>query len=287
MEAKCYRRLDEKVVRCDACAHHCLIKPNHRGFCQVRENQDGRLIVLTDYQSISVAIDPIEKKPLWHFLPKSLTYSFATVGCNMRCPWCQNMSIARCDDTLLEGRVITPKEHVQNALKHRVKSISYTYTEPTIFFEYALETMKEAHRNNLKNVWVSNGMMSACVRGQILPYLDAINIDLKTADKRVYKKYCHGDLDRVMENLKAFDQSHVHLEVTSLIIPNINDSEQALKDLVKLFKMHLGDDVPWHISRFYPGGMMKDSSPTPIERLKRLRSIAIDAGIKHVYLGNV
>ncbi len=287
MEAQCYQRLEAMAVRCDACAHHCTIPLGKSGRCHVRQNRDGRLIFYPGYHVVSVAIDPIEKKPLYHFMPNSRTYSFATIGCNMRCQWCQNAAISQVRGRSLIGKEITPEEHVLSALKHRASSISYTYTEPTIFFEVALETMKRAKAHNLKNVWVSNGMMSACVRHKILPYLDAINIDLKSPRAEVYTTYCDGVLDAVIDNLRAFHQSSVHLEVTSLIIPGVNDSDEDFHGFIELYLNHLGKAVPWHISRFYPAGSMNHLAPTPIERLQRLKSLALKAGIQFVYLGNV
>ena len=283
-----YQRLVNQVVQCNVCFHQCKIAPSKRGFCGVRENHEGTLMALNYGKTIAVSIDKVEKKPLYHFLPNTDTYSYATLGCNMRCPWCQNESIAYVNcDQVIEGYSITPQEHVRRAKMQGLKSISYTYTEPTIFIEYALDTMKLATAQGLKNIWVSNGLMSDQALEEIIPYLDAINVDFKGPNNKVYKTFCSGDYECVVKNLKRLNTSKVHLEVTSLIVPGVNDSEEALRSMVKTFKEVLGTDVPWHISRFFPAGKMFDKLPTEIDILKRLKKYALHAGIKHVYLGNV
>lgn len=288
-EALFYTKLPKGNVRCDVCGHHCLIASGQRGICRVRANIGGTLFSLNDGLCVAAAIDPIEKKPLYHYLPKSETYSFAAVGCNMHCPWCQNFDISQTppEEYVIAGEKTTSEEHVQRAIQFKTPSISYTYSEPTIFVEYALATMKLAHEKKLKNIWVSNGYMSEQTLEAILPYLDAANIDIKGPDDAFYHQYCGGDLSTIMRNLKRMQEAHVHIELTTLLIPGLNDNEEQVKVLAETIVRYLGVDVPWHITRFFPAWRMLDRSPTPLVTLKMAKEIAIAAGIKHVHLGNV
>lgn len=255
----------------------------------MRENQNGKLYALNYGKTISWAIDPIEKKPLYHFLPGTLIYSFATVGCNLRCAWCQNWEISQAPKPNLPilGEKISPQEHVANALKYHCPSIAYTYTEPTIFVEYALETMKEAKKKELKNVWVTNGYMSQKTLEAILPYLDAANVDLKAADDHTYAKYCGAHLAPILHNLKSLHQNKIHLEITTLVIPGINDQDKDLQFIAKFISRELSSEVPWHLSRFFPAWQMTEKPITPLETLQKAQKIGFEAGLKYVYLGNV
>jgi pyruvate formate lyase activating enzyme len=288
-EAILYEKREGKKVRCHVCNHGCLINEGQRGLCAVRENISGQLYALNYGKAIAVSLDPIEKKPLYHFLPKSLTYSFATVGCNLRCRWCQNWQISQDHKAGLKisGESISPKKHVENALAYQCPSISYTYTEPTIFIEYALETMKLAKKAGLKNIWVTNGYMSEETLKLILPYLDAANIDFKAATTAKYQKYCGAKLEPILKNMQTMHQKGVHLEVTSLIVPRINSERKDLEFMVNFIVKKLDPAVPWHISRFFPNWQMKDVSATPLETLEKARQIGQKAGLKHIYIGNV
>lgn len=287
-EAMLYEKLENNMVKCNVCNHRCVIKDGKRGICRVRENRDGTLYALNYAKAVAVHVDPIEKKPLYHFMPGSSAYSIGTEGCNMKCTWCQNWQISQSPeaDEDVRGRDISPKEIVQGALEHDCESIAYTYTEPTIFLEYALDTMRLAKEKGIKNVWVSNGYMTRETLDEIIPYLDAANIDHKGPDK-LYKEHTGGSIEPIKENLKSLHKAGIHLEVTTLLIPGLNDKEDDLKDIAKFISRELSPEVPWHISRFYPGWKMQDVQITPMETLKKAESIGEKAGLKYIHLGNV
>jgi len=289
IEAMLYDRLEDSV-KCRLCGHNCIIKPGKTGICGVRENRQGTLFALNYGLSSAVGVDPIGKKPLYHFLSKTRTYSLATVGCNLHCHWCQNWQLSQApilNPGKLSGTLVPPEEHVENAIKYHCPSISYTYSEPTIFFEYALAIMKPAHAKGLKNIWVTNGFMSTEAVDQLLPYLDAANVDLKAPADGTYEKYCGGNAETVMDNLKSLYQANVHLEITTLVIPGVNDSQDQLRSIAEFIAGKLGKEVPWHLSRFFPGWKMIDRDSTPYATLAMARQIGKDAGLNHIYLGNV
>lgn len=285
-EALLYKKVEGKKVRCQACAHYCLIPPGQEGICRVRKNQNGKLYSLVYNKAAAANIDPIAKKPLYHFLPGTYTYSIATVGCNFRCANCQNWHISQ---TGRGGQELPPKKIVQQAIANHCPSISYTYTEPTIFLEYALETMKLAREKNLKNIWVTNGFMSKEALKLIIPKLDAANVDLKSFDNNFYQKYCAGRLEPVLENLKELKKNNVWLEITTLIIPGLTDKEAILKKIAQFVKKELGSETPWHISRFFPEASWKRKNlpATPLESIERAYQIGLKAGLKYVYKGNM
>jgi len=288
-EALLYDHVLDKTVQCHVCHHECLIKVDSRGICGVRENRQGTLYALNYGITVAAAIDPIEKKPLYHFLPGSSIYSFATVGCNLRCAWCQNWDISQSPkpNRPIEGTPVTPEEHVRRAQKHGCPSIAYTYSEPTVFLEYALATMKLAREKGLKNVWVTNGFMSPATLDLILPYLDAANVDLKGFDDDVYLRYCGAAAGPVMTNLKRMQAAGVHLEVTTLIVPEVNDSPEQLKTIAEALVFNLGLDVPWHVTRFFPAWKMTSVPVTPLAILTEAKTIGHQAGLHFVHIGNV
>ncbi len=288
-EALLYDSRPDGSVKCHVCEHHCVIRPGKRGICRVRENIDGKLYALNYGMTISAAIDPIEKKPIYHFLPGSRVYSFATVGCNFRCAWCQNFEISQSPkpDEAVGGTYITPEEHVRRAIRSGCPSIAYTYSEPTIFLEYALDTMKLAHKAGLKNIWVTNGFMSHQALDLLLPYLDAANVDYKGPDDHTYKKYCGGWARPVVENMIRMQASGVHLEITTLVIPGVNDTVEQLEAVVKTIVSEIGVDTVWHISRFFPAWKMADTPITPYRTLALAYEIGSRAGIKNIHIGNV
>lgn len=288
-EAFLYEVINQDLLKCKVCNHYCLIKNNTRGICGVRQNIDGVMFALNYGLTIARAIDPIEKKPIYHFLPKSRTYSFATVGCNLSCAWCQNWDISQSSKkgNPIRGKYISPEEHLSEAVRNRCDSISYTYSEPTIFLEYAYDVMQLAHQNNLKNIWVTNGYMSKETLQLILPFVDAFNVDLKGLNNAALTKYCGGTIEPVLDNLITINKSGKHLEITTLVVPGVNDSLSELSDIADFIIKNLGDDVPWHITRFYPGYKMLNVKPTGVEILKEAREIAIEKGIKYVHIGNV
>lgn len=288
MEAVLYDQVSDANVTCKVCGHYCLIKDGKRGICGVRENNNGKLYALNYGLSIATSIDPIEKKPLLEYLPGTNTYSFAAVGCNLNCPWCQNERISQAPkpDKVIEGYRISPEMHVSQAIKYHCPSISYTYTEPTVFIEYAYQTMKIARKSGLKNIWVSNGFMSIESLHLILPYLDAINIDYKgTAE--TYKKFLKIDHLQVLENLKAIRESPAHLEVTTLFIPGVNNSESSIRKIIHDLIEYLGKDFVWHISRFFPHYKMKNKPITKTSTLVLAKRIGEEMGLTKIYLGNL
>ncbi len=285
---------DKKIVQCKVCHHHCLIAPGKRGICGVRENRNGKLYLLVYGKAIAAHIDPIEKKPLYHFLPGTLIYSIATVGCNLRCLWCQNADISQASKIngyyisldKIAQQELSPQKIIAEAKKFKCPAIAYTYTEPTIFLEYALDTMKIAKKAGLKNVWVTNGYMSKETLDLISPYLDAANVDLKAFREEIYVKFCGAKLKPVLENIEEMYKRKIHLEVTTLIIPGVNDDEEQLTGIAR-FLAGISPNIPWHISRFFPAYKMLDTPVTPLATLKKAELIGQKAGLKYIYLGNM
>jgi pyruvate formate lyase activating enzyme len=290
MEAYLYEPLGGTQVKCNLCCHRCVIKDGRRGLCAVRENQAGKLHTLVYGKIIAQHVDPIEKKPLFHFLPGTLSYSVATVGCNLRCRFCQNADIAQMPTDhkgIIMGDAVTPQAIVAAADKARCHSIAYTYTEPTVFFELAYDTAKIAHERGIRNVFVTNGYMTAEALEMIDPYLDAANVDLKAFSDRYYKDFCGARLEPVMHTLLRMKSLGIFVEVTTLIVPGLNDDSAELQELAAFIAHQLGVDTPWHISRFHPTYKLTDRPPTPVKTLTRAREIGLQAGLKFVYTGNV
>ncbi len=285
-EAMFWKSLNADVL-CSLCNHNCRIRPGKRGICGVRENQDGRLMSLVYGRLVAACADPIEKKPFFHFLPGSLAYSIATAGCNFRCLHCQNADISQVprETGRIPGDFVPPEDVVSQALDLGCQSIAYTYTEPTIFFEYAFDVAELANRSGLKNVFVSNGYIGEEAAKKIIPILHGINIDLK-GDDQFYRKVCGAELEPVERNIELFSKSGVWVEVTTLLIPGYNDSEAVLQDLA-VFLAGIGQDIPWHISAFYPMHKMKDVPRTGISSLRRGLKAGRDAGLRYVYAGNI
>jgi pyruvate formate lyase activating enzyme len=286
-EAYLYKKLKDKKVRCDLCNHRCIIIPGEKGKCSVRQNQDGILYSLVYRKLISENVDPIEKKPLFHFLPGSYSLSVATVGCNFKCFFCQNYQISQmpCDDGHIEGRDRSPEEIVAHALEYNCSSISYTYTEPTIYFEYAYDTAMIASEKGLKNVFVTNGFMTDKCIDMIAPYLDAANIDLKSFSEKTYWDRIGGKLKPVLKNIEDMHERGIWIEITTLIIPGMNDSAGELEEIA-CFIAGLDGSIPWHISAYHPQ-YKSDIPATSIDRIERAISIGKKAGLKYIYSGNV
>jgi pyruvate formate lyase activating enzyme len=290
MEAYLYEKLEDQTVKCHLCNHRCVIKEGHRGKCNVRENQTGILKTLVYGKLIARHIDPIEKKPLFHFLPGTRSYSIATVGCNFRCRFCQNADIAQMPTDhkgIIMGDTYTPQEVVAAAQNAGCSSISYTYTEPTVFFEFAYETAKLAHQHGIRNVFVTNGYMTAEAVEMIHPYLDAANVDLKAFSDRYYKELCGAKRKHVQATLKLMTKLGIFVEVTTLIVPGLNDDPAELNDLAAFLAKQLGPQIPWHISRFHPTYKLTDRPSTPVKTLIMAREIGLAAGLRYVYTGNV
>jgi len=287
-EAMLYEKLEGDAVRCALCSHRCKIAPSKRGICGVRENREGALYTLVYGPVIAASIDPIEKKPIYHLYPGSESYSIAAVGCNFRCTFCQNHEISQMprESGRITGREMTPREVVNDAINSTSKSISYTYTEPTIFFEFAHDTGRLAREKGLKNIFVTNGFMTQEALEAASGWLDAANVDLKSFRDDFYRRHCGARLDPVLQTLKGMKKRGIWVEVTTLIIPTLNDDEGELREIAE-FVRSLGDEVPWHVSRFHPRYKVQDLSPTPVKTIHRAIEIGLQAGLKHVYSGNV
>jgi len=286
-EAMFYEKLADKGVHCYLCAHHCKIAPGKTGICRVRINKEGTLYSLVYAKPIAVNIDPIEKKPLYHFQPRSLTYSIATLGCNFQCGFCQNWQISQNRERLGSlSETLEPKEVVNQAKASGCLSISYTYTEPTVFFEYAYDTAKLAKQSGLYNIFVTNGYMSQEALKAIAVYLDAANIDLKSFREEFYIKNCKASLQPVLDSIKLAKQLGIWLEITTLIIPGENDSKAELTEIAE-FIAAVNKDIPWHISRFHPDYKFLKYQPTSLGILGEAKAIGEACGLKNVYLGNV
>ena len=288
-EAMFYEKLEGGQVRCGLCRFRCLIGTGQRGHCTVRENRDGVLYSLVYGRAVAEQVDPIEKKPLFHLLPGSRSYSIATVGCNFRCLHCQNYRISQPESASVEtsGTFLAPEAVVERALAAGCRSISYTYTEPTIFFEYAYDTAVLARAAGLKNVFVSNGYITNEALATIAPYLDAANIDLKGFSAPFYNEVVGASLNEVLDCIREYRRLGIWLEITTLIIPNLNDSEEQLRGIAQFIASELGPQTPWHVTQFYPTFRLTDAPRTPVATLRSARRIGLEAGLRYVYEGNV
>lgn len=302
-EAFLYKKLPDNKVACFLCAHRCLISEGKFGVCRVRQNKGGGLYTYAYGGVVAANIDPVEKKPLFHFLPGSKSFSIACAGCNFRCGFCQNWQIsqkAEVDRLRIDQRQMTPGEVVRAALESGCRSISYTYTEPTIFFEYAYETAKIAKEKGLLNIFVTNGFMTkealemiswpegrgAASHSRSRPYLGAANVDLKFFNDESYRRVCGGSLAPVLDTIILMRKLGIWVEVTTLIVPGENDSPEELKGIAS-FLAQAGQEIPWHISRFHPDYKMMDKDSTPVSILKAAYKIGKEAGLRYVYIGNV
>jgi pyruvate formate lyase activating enzyme len=295
-EALLYEKLEDGRVRCNLCAHRCLVAPGRKGICLVRENRDGTLYTLVYGLPLSQAVDPVEKKPLFHFWPGSTAFSIATVGCNFRCAFCQNADISQMprDRGRIVGRQAAPEEVVAAATRSGSRSIAYTYTEPTIFFEYSYDIARLAHARGIASIYVTNGYMTSemlelfqGVDGDHEPWLDAANVDLKSFRDAVYRQVCGARLQPVLDALIKMKSLDVWVEVTTLVVPGMNDSEGELDDIAQFIAGELGPETPWHVSRFHPDYQMRDCGPTPRETLRRAYDLGRHAGLHYVYVGNM
>ena len=288
--AMLWEQLDGDEVQCRLCNFRCRIGPGKRGHCLVRENREGELYSLNYSAVCSVNDDPIEKKPLFHFYPGSRSLSYAAPGCNFRCEFCQNWQISQ-EVRLwkkIDGRAYSPEQLVKAALDNRCASIAHTYTEPTIYFELAYDTAKLGHEKGLTNVFVSNGYMSIEAIETIKPYLDGINVDLKSFSDDFYRQRTGARLEPVLETLRYIArETDIWLEVTTLVIPQVNDSDDELGRLAEFIAKELGPEVPWHVSRFHPDYESKDIPATPVEKVQWARQIGLKAGLRYVYCGNI
>jgi len=287
-EAMFFERECDTEVRCGLCRFHCLIKDGGRGICGVRENRGGTLYSLVYGKVCAEHVDPIEKKPLYHVMPGSTSYSIATAGCNFHCRHCQNYSISQvATHATIRGITRTPAEIVEAAKACQCRSISYTYTEPTVFYEFAYDTAMLARKDGLKNIFVTNGYISKEALAKIAPCLDAANIDLKGFSDVFYREIVHARLSEVLDSIIEYRKQGIWIELTTLVIPGLNDSEADLKGIAAFIMTHLGADTPWHVSAFYPTFNLTDRPRTPVATLQKARDIGLAAGLRYVYEGNV
>lgn len=279
---------EDTVVQCKLCPRKCVIQDGGRGFCTVRINKNGILYTLGYGDPVAVHIDPIEKKPFFHVAPGERIFSLAVAGCNMRCLFCQNWQISQAKPDEVDSYSMTPKEIIDATIKNNCKFIAYTYTEPTVFYEYMLDIAKLARQKGIKNTMHSCGYINPEPLRGLLKYMDAVNIDLKGFNEEFYRKMgAFAQLQPVLDTLKTIKQQGVWLEITNLIIPGQNDSPEEIRKMCFWIKENLGDDVPLHFSRFMPAFKLANLPPTPVEKLEEAYRIAKDAGLKYVYIGNV
>ncbi len=289
-EAMFYDKLGEGKVKCRLCPHDCVLKDGQVGICGVRQNLGGTLYTLVYGKAIAVHVDPIEKKPLFHVYPGTRSFSLATVGCNFRCKFCQNADISMVrlrHGEEAPGQNFPPEEVVRLAVRYDCKTIAYTYTEPTIFYEYAYDTATLAVKHDILNVFVTNGFISQDALRHISPVLHAVNVDLKGWSETYYRKIVGGRLQPILDNLKLMKKLGIWVEVTTLCVPGYVDTDDQFRSIARFIRDELGPETPWHVSRFYPHYQMTDVPPTPVAVLKRAREIGLEEGLRYVYSGNV
>ena len=277
----------ENGVKCQLCPHQCFIKEGSRGACRSRECREGKLYALSYGRPCAIAVDPVEKKPLNHFMPGTYCLSLSCTGCNLSCRWCQNSDISQIAPEETDYYALSPQEIVDICLKRDLPSIAYTYTEPFTWWEYMYDIAVLAHREGLKNILVSAGYVQKEPMGELLPYIDAANIDIKAMDDDIYRKYCGSTLAPVLENILVMKAVGVHVEITNLLVTGLNDSEEQVEKLCRWMVENDLQDVPLHFSRFFPRYKFTEAGPTPRSTLLRARDLALSLGIKTVHLGNI
>ena len=283
-----FKKLDNNLIECSLCEHRCRLSSGQTGICGANSNIEGKMKNLVYGNPIAMAVDPIEKKPIYRFLPGSKAFSIGTYGCNMRCPWCQNSDISQISMAKrTPSEYYSPEKIVELALQYDCKSIAYTYNEPTIFYPYARDIGIISKKNNLKNILVSNGFQTEEVIKDMSSWLDAANIDLKSFNKTIHEKYTKTSLDIILRNLKLIAKSSIHLEITTLIIPDLNDSDKELKQIAEFIFKELGADIPWHVSAFHPSYKMLNKERTSREKVLKAKEIGEKVGLKYVYPGNI
>jgi len=289
-EAYLVKSLSGHSVQCQTCEHFCTIRPGEMGKCRVRQNIDGQLNLMVYGEPVAAHVDPIEKKPLFHFMPGSSAFSIGTYGCNFRCPFCQNWQIsqtASVNERPGQPSTASPEAIVAACVRDQIPVIAYTYNEPTVFFEYTYDTAKLAHESGIKNVYVSNGFMSCAALDMIEPYLDAINVDLKAFTEGFYETRCEARLEPVKRNIAHIARNtDIWIEVTTLLIPGLNDRDSELQAMAE-WLAGVNPDIPWHMSAFHPDYRMHDRPPTSHAMLIRAYEIGKRAGLRYVYVGNI
>jgi pyruvate formate lyase activating enzyme len=286
-EAMFYEKLDKATIQCHLCPRNCKLKNGMRGFCRAREPEAGVHYSLVYGNPTAMHIDPIEKKPLFHFLPATTAFSVATAGCNFRCKYCQNWEIAQFPPEDTVNFYLPPQAVVEQAKKYKCPTIAYTYTEPSIFYEYMFDTAKLARTQGIKSIYHSNGSLNPKPVEELSRHLDGANIDLKGFTQEFYSKISEGYLDTVLSTIKTLRRNKVHIELTNLIVPPFNDDMDTIRKMCQWIRDEVGRDVPVHFSRFFPSYKLKNLSPTPIETLERAREVAMEEKLLYVYIGNV
>jgi pyruvate formate lyase activating enzyme len=286
-KAMYFTKLDDTSVRCDLCPHACMLNEGQRGFCRVRESRGGQLYSLVYDLPCSIHVDPIEKKPMYHMLPASRSFSLATAGCNSRCKYCQNWQISQYGPEHTVNTRITRHRIVEKALASGCRSIAYTYSEPNVFFEYGIDTAKLAKARGIKNIWVTGGLINQAPLRELAKYVDAANIDFKGFDDSFLREVCGQNLKTITETIKTSRSSGMWIELTNLIVPTLNDSPMMIKGMAQWIRDNVGDQTPLHFSRFWPMHKLKNLPPTPVSTLEKAREIAMAVGLKYVYTGNV
>jgi pyruvate formate lyase activating enzyme len=286
-ECRYYQRLENGVVACQLCPHHCHIASGKTGRCRSRRNHDGVLVSEVYARPCSLAIDPIEKKPLYHFHPGTTCLSIACTGCNFRCLNCQNHEISQVSPEQVDYYDLTPEQVVSLCLQHHCPGIAYTYTEPLTYIEYIIDTARLAHEKGLWNILVTAGYVCQEPLADLLPYLDAANIDLKSYSDEIYQRVSGGRLQPVLDTILAMKKAGVWIELTNLVIPGTNDDMDMIRRMCRWLVANELDDAPLHFSRFFPRYKMQDIPPTPVQTLRTAKQIALEEGLKYVYLGNV
>ena len=286
VESVFYKSFGEDV-QCQLCSRFCVISNGCFGFCNTQRNVGGRLFACNFGVFSSVGVDPVEKKPLYHFLPGSFTLSLGGFSCNMSCLNCQNYMISQCSGENSDKINLLPEEIVKMAVDNDCPSISWTYNEPTLYLQHILETAKISKKQKIKNILISNGYMSQKALKTILPYIDAFNIDLKSINPKFYQQNCNTQLEPILNNIKTIYKQKKHIEITNLLIPEQNTNKEEIEQLTKFIKNQLGKEVPIHFSRFFPHYKMKNTPPTPIKHLYQAQKIAKNNGLENIYLGNI
>ncbi len=287
VEARYYRKHPDREIECLLCPRSCKLGDKERGYCGVRENQDGVYYTLVYGKACSAQVDPIEKKPFFHFLPASLALSIAAAGCNVNCKFCQNWEISQVRPEQIRHFDFPPRAVAQAAVQNSCQVIAYTYSEPVVFFEYMIDTSKVARAQNIKNVVVTGGYINPEPLQELLQVVDAIKIDLKAFTQDFYTRYVRGELQPVLDAIKSAAQSRAWLEIVYLVIPSLNDSSQEIEAMCQWLVREVGSDIPIHFSRFHPAYLMKNLPSTPLSTLEKARNIALAQGLSYAYIGNV
>ncbi|MFQ6037401.1 MAG: AmmeMemoRadiSam system radical SAM enzyme [Candidatus Aminicenantales bacterium] len=286
-EARFYEKLPDREIECTLCPRKCKLGDRERGYCGVRENVEGRYVTLVYGKACAIHIDPIEKKPLFHFLPGTMALSLATAGCNVNCKFCQNWEISQVRPEQVRHVDFPPERVASSALENACPVIAYTYTEPVVFYEYMFDTSVAARKKGVKNVVITGGHISADPLRDLIKVVDAIKVDLKAFNQDFYTQYVRGELQPVLDGIRLIAQTDVWLEIVYLVIPTLNDSPEEIRRMSGWLVENAGPEVPVHFSRFHPMYLMKNLPPTPVSTLERAHDVAVREGLKYVYIGNV